>query len=813
VLNLPTGYWQAWTRDLGAMGEHVPEEIRLVVVGGEKARGPTYRDWERVSGPRSRWVNVYGPTETTCMSTYYEARPGSTSDGEVRDPPIGRPIPGTTVLVVDDGLRAVAPGATGELLIGGAGLARGYLNHPALTAERFVPAPPGRMYRTGDLVRQLPGGELDYVGRIDEQVKIRGFRIECGEVEAALARHPAVSEVAVVAREDPPGEKHLVAYVVATDVAVGELRRFLAARLPAHMVPGAFAFLDALPLTPHGKIDRPRLPAPAPPVPTAPANGGVTRSPVEDRLAAIWAGVLGLEGAALAPEDDFFELGGHSLLATQVIAQIREEFDTETPLRAIFEAPTLAGLAAVLEGETRAAPGGAPLAPRRTEPGAPLPLSVAQEQMWALEEAAEPPGLYNLTALHRFDGAIDERVLRDVLAVLVRRHEILRTGFRVVGGSPRQLVAPPADIALTVADLGGEAVAEADRDDELRRRIGAQDAAPFDLDRPPLVRAGLFRLGDRGSVLAVTFDHLVADGTGASIFMSELVSAQEAMAAGHAPSLPPLRVQFADFAVWQRSHLGDEVLRRQLGWWVEALRGMPLGPALPFDRVPTAPSRRIATESLTVGAPTRARLDQVARATGGTVFAVAVAAVAVLLGRKGGTTDVVLSTTLSGRNRVELEPLVGMFSGIGRIRTDLSGDPPFTTVVDRARRWVLGMFENQDIPFMRVRRELFPHFPGGPALAGALPVEFQYFHTTPGPDQEFYFRGQLHPLSITLLDDGHEITGELSFKLDFYDRATIEGLARALERLLAAVGEEPSLRVSELLPPSSEPWITPQPPR
>ncbi|MDQ4069782.1 MAG: non-ribosomal peptide synthetase, partial [Actinomycetota bacterium] len=340
VLNLPTAYWQAWTSDLTALGERVPESVRLVVVGGEKARGGPYRAWQRLSGGRSRWVNAYGPTETTCMSTYYEPAPGAAVHG---DPPIGRPLPNTTLLVVDDRLQPVPGGVTGELLIGGAGLARGYLNHPELTAERFVDVVGGaRMYRTGDLVRLLPSGDLEYMGRVDDQVKIRGFRVELGEVEAALSRHPAVEAGAVVARD---GDLH--AYAVAPAATVAELRRFLSSQLPSHMLPVTFTILDALRLTPNGKVDRAALPEPS--RPAAPA--GAPRSPGEERMRAIWAGVLGLDPSEVGGDDDFFDLGGHSLLATQVVAQVREEFGTETALRALFEAPTVAGLTAVVEAE------------------------------------------------------------------------------------------------------------------------------------------------------------------------------------------------------------------------------------------------------------------------------------------------------------------------------------------------------------------------------------------------------------------------------------------------------------------------------
>jgi amino acid adenylation domain-containing protein len=748
VMNLPTAYWHAWVRDLDASGQAAPEGIRLLVVGGEKALGPSYRAWRRVAGERSRWINAYGPTETTCMSTFYEA-----SGDEDRDPPIGRPLRGTTVAVID-----------GELLIGGLGLARGYLNAPELTAERFVQHGSERMYRTGDLVRELPGGDLDYLGRVDEQVKIRGFRIETGEVEAALVRHPGVAEAVVVARDDSPGDRHLVAYVVG-GAGAGELRSHLAARLPAHMVPPAYVTLDALPLTPNGKVDRDGLPAPE-----RTRSSATTRTSAEDRLAVIWAGALGLDAGHIGPDDDFFELGGHSLVATQVIAQVRDQFGTTTPLRAVFQAPTLAGLASLIEAEGSGPAAGAPLVARRRQPGERFPLSLAQEQMWALEVAADPPGLQNVTALHRFDPEVDLDVLQRALDHVVGRHEILRTGF--VEG-PSQFVGSVAGVPLLVATS--------------EQTVRDQNAEPFDLARPPLVRACLYPDG----LLAVTFDHLVCDGTGAEIFLGELLAVYEGR------PLPALPIQFADFAVWQRANVTEAVVARQLEWWRDFLAGMPLGPSVPFDHLPDVPTRRIESRSFTVDAGTRAGLDDLARATGSSVFTVAVAAAGALFGGAAGTTDVVMSTTLSGRTRAELEDLVGMFSGIGRLRTDLSGDPTFADLVTRTRERVLGMFENQDIPFMRVRREVAPDFPTDPRdVSAALPTEFQYFHV--GRRHELFFRGQLHPLSVTLLDDGSHIGGQWSYKLDYYEPATVDRLAGEFERLLSAVVADPSARLSEL---------------
>ncbi len=814
VLNLPTAYWHEWGRDLERLGEVVPGDVRLVVVGGEKAQGAALRTWLGVGGDRARWVNAYGPTEATCMTTVYEHPPGTTAEGG--DPPIGRPLPHTTAHVVDEQGRPAGTGAVGELMIGGLGLARGYLNHPELTADRFVAgtaAEGGRRYRTGDLVRMLPSGDLEYVGRMDGQVKIQGFRVECGEVEAALVGHPAVGDAVVVARQDPPGDRRLVAYVVAGGAAPAapalELRRFLAERLPAHMVPSAFVDLDAFPLTANGKVDRAGLPAPdavtASRRPRPDRDLIAARSPAEARLAAIWAAVLGVPADEISVDDDFFELGGHSLLATQVIARVREEFGTDTPLRAIFEAPTVAGLAALVSTEEVSAAPTPPLAPGPRPPGARFPLSMAQEQMLALELAAEPPGLYNVTALHRFD-RLDDGALRAALRGMVDRHETLRTAVVVEAGRAAQVVLPALSFELETTDLSH--LPGPERAAELRRVTAMQDVAPFDLARAPLFRARVVRLDADVSELAVTFDHLICDGTSAEVFMTELAETYAALAEGRAPDLPPIEVQFADFAAWQRGWLTDEVLQAQVAWWTTALDGVPLGPAVPFDHVPAAPSRRIASRTFTVPPATYQRLQGLARTSQSSVFVVCAAAVLAVLSRHGGMTDVVVSTTLSGRLRVELEGLISMFAGVGRIRTDLGGDPPFTEIVARARTSVLGMFEHQDVPFMRVRRAVLPDFPtDGVAVACALPVELGYFRAASAePAAKLFFRGQLHPLSITLHDDGSSLRGEISHKLDFYDQHTINRLAESLIDVLYAVSKTPWLTLSEL-PVSSRPGL------
>ncbi|HYX44199.1 MAG TPA: amino acid adenylation domain-containing protein, partial [Acidimicrobiales bacterium] len=578
VLNLPTAYWHQWVRDLEAMGQPVPAGLRLVVAGGEKALGTAYRTWLGVGGDRVRWVNAYGPAEASVMATAWSPPVGE--ELATPEPPIGRALTGASVHVLDPAGRPVPAGGTGELYVGGEGLARGYLRRPALTAERFVPDPfsgrPGaRLYRTGDAVRELPGGELEFVDRLDHQLKVRGFRIESGEVEAALTAHPGVSEAVVVAREDTPGDKRLVAYVVgpggAPAPAAGELRAFLAERLPGYMVPDAFVVLDAFPQTPNGKVDRAALPAPGHARPDLAMPWVAPRTATERGVAAIWSAVLGIEG--IGAQDDFFALGGHSLLATQVVARVREAFGADVPLRAIFESPTMAGLAAAVEASEGHQGPVPPLRPEPRPPGTRVPLTLAQEQMLGLELEASPPGLYNVTALHRFTRSVDPGVVRRALEYLVERHETLRTGFVVDELGPRQEIAPTVAVELAVSEL--PAGTDDERAAELRRRIVEHDARPFDLASPPLFRAELIGLGAGESQLVATFDHLICDMTSAYIFLDELATAYDALADGRAPELSPLPIQFADFALWQRRWLTEERLAAQLDYWREVLDGMP----------------------------------------------------------------------------------------------------------------------------------------------------------------------------------------------------------------------------------------------
>ncbi|HEX7239695.1 MAG TPA: condensation domain-containing protein, partial [Longimicrobiaceae bacterium] len=547
--------------------------VRQVMTGGEAVSGAHLRR-ARERNPGLRLVNGYGPSECTVFTSCHVVG-DEVAEGEVL--PIGRPVGDRRVYVLDGWGEPVPVGVPGELHVGGAGVGRGYLGQAELTAEKFVPDALGgeagaRLYASGDRVRWLASGELEFLGRMDAQVKIRGFRIELGEVEAALAAVAEVRESAVVAREDAPGQKRLVAYFVAREgggVTAGELRARLAARLPEYLVPGAFVALESLPLTPNGKLDRRALPAPA----YGSAEDGYVapRTPVEEVLAGIWAEVLGVERVGV--EEGFFELGGHSLLATQVVSRARQALGVEVPLRALFEAPTVAGLAGRIEalrseGSGRVAP---PI--ERVPREGPLPLSFAQQRLWVVDRLEPGSAAYNLPFALRLRGELDTAALRASLDALVRRHEALRTTFAEQGGVPVQVVHPAAPVELRELDLRD--LPEAEREAGAERLASEETLRPFDLEHGPLLRSTLLRLDEEEHVLLFTLHHVVSDGWSMQVLVREVSALYGAFSRGEEPQLEELPVQYADFAVWQREWLSGEVLDGQIGYWKEALAGAP----------------------------------------------------------------------------------------------------------------------------------------------------------------------------------------------------------------------------------------------
>ncbi|WP_147442321.1 non-ribosomal peptide synthetase, partial [Corallococcus exercitus] len=651
--------------------------------------------------------NLYGPTEAAVDVTFHQCLPGESR----RSVPIGRPVANTQIRLLDSRLEPVPVGVPGELFIGGVQVGRGYLGRPELTAERFIPdafsdMPGARLYRTGDVARWLPDGAIEYVGRADFQVKVRGLRIELGEIEAALEQHPGVRQAVVVAREDAAGDKRLVAYVACRSgveaVDVSALRARLHEKLPEYMVPSAFVVLEALPLTPSGKVDRKALPAPEAPVSTA--EYVAPRNPTEEKLAALWAQVLRVP--RVGATDHFFELGGHSLLATQLVSRVRAAFGVELALRTVFEAPTLEGLARHLDAANTSEPatGLPPLVP--VPRGEAPPLSFAQQRLWLIDQLEPGTATYNMPVALRLSGALDVESLRRGLEALMHRHEALRTTFRDTPVGPVQIIAPPSALTLDLTDL--RSLPQEERQAEARRRAIAEALRPFALTAGPLVRAALLVLEEQEHLLLLTIHHIVSDGWSLGVLVREVAELYRAFASGQAPTLTPLRLQYADYAAWQRQWMRGDALEAQLSYWRQRLDPHAVL-ELPTDRPRQAqPDGRGARYELLLPLPLVQRLKLVALREGRTLFSVLLAAFNVLIQRYSGQDDLAVGTPVAGRSRSELEGLIGLFVNTLVLRSDLSGDPSFRELLAQVHDSALGAFAHQDVPFEKLVEVLQP---------------------------------------------------------------------------------------------------------
>ncbi|HEX9936859.1 MAG TPA: amino acid adenylation domain-containing protein [Longimicrobium sp.] len=739
--------------------------------------------------------NQYGPTESGEV-TEWECAPGLARVS------IGRAIHNSAVYVLDRAGEPVPVGVAGELFIGGVAVARGYLGRPRLTAERFIPDPfaterGSRMYRTGDLCRWLSDGTLEYLGRTDFQVKVRGFRVELGEIEARLAAHPGVREAAVLALDDGVGGKRLAAYFVGRALESEALRAHLSAQLPEYMVPGAFVRLDTFPITPNGKLDRKALPAPDADAFAARAYEAPLGE-TEIMLAEIWSELLGIE--RIGRRDNFFELGGHSLLAVQVISRVRQVLRVEVALGEVFARPVLGDFARALETAARAE-----LPPIRPAGRAgPLPLSLAQQRLWFLEQLGGLGSTYHFPMRRRLRGPLDRAALERALAEIVRRHETLRTTFAEVDGEPVQVIAPFVGFALPVDDLSG--LGEADREAAVRRRAGEEAARPFDLAAGPLFRAALLRLGAEDHVLLLSMHHIVSDGWSTGVIYRELSALYAAYREGRESPLSELPVQYADYAVWQREQVEGEVLERQLSYWRERLAGAPELLELPADHPrPTVRSYRGETVPVELSPELLERLQALGRGEGATLYMTLLGAFQVLLGKYSGSDDVVVGSPSAGRTRREVEELIGFFVNTLVLRTDLSGDPSFREVLRRAREVTLGAYEHQDVPFERLVAELRPErsrsytplfqvmftLQNAGGDEGALPGLSVSPVEAERPSAKF-------DLSLALTATPHGLRGGLTCSTDLFERGTVVRMLGHLERVLEHVAADADVRLSQL---------------
>ncbi len=797
--------------------------LKWVVFGGEALDLAALAPWiERHGDAAPELINMYGITETTVHVTWRRILAG---DVERRrgTSPVGEPIPDLQVHLLGRRLELLPVGIPGEIHVGGAGLARGYLGRPALTAERFVPDPfsgraGSRLYRSGDLARRRPDGDVEYLGRIDSQVKIRGFRVELGEIEAALNRHPGLREAVVLAMPEGPdgsGGRRLVAYVVAKegDIDSHELREHLKASLPEYMVPAVFVPLERLPLTGNGKVDLRALPAPEEALHGRPHGGPAAklapRSRTEQRLAGIWREVLRLDsGGEVGVHDNFFELGGHSLLVAQLASRVRGVFGVELPLRAIFEAPALEGLAARLEellpesgGEAEASV--APPIPRVPRDG-PLPLSFGQERLWFLDRLNPGSAVYNIWIALRLEGPLDLPAFGAALNEVVRRHEILRTRFQLVDGEPRQVIVPEMVLPVQEVDLRG--LPAAAREAEALGRLRDATRRPFELERGPLLRALLVRVADQDWRALFELHHIVSDGWSNDVLVRETVALYAAFSAGRSSPLPELPIQYADYAVWQRESLQGEHLAGQIAYWRDRLAGAAPLLDLPADRPRPASQRYRGADLRQVFSPRLVDgISALCRAGQATFFMGLAAGFETLLHRYTGLDDIVLGTPVAGRNHLGLEGLIGLFLNSLVLRTSLGGDPSFREILARTRETALAAFAHQDLPFERLVSELSPernlsHSPLFQVMLALQNPEGSHLALAGMEVSTIPLEGSSSKLDLLL--NAQETDGGLAvrwiYNRDLFDPATIARLAGHLERLLAALVANPEARISEL---------------
>ncbi len=755
--------------------------------------------------PPQRLLHVYGPTESTTFTSWYLVQD---VPKEATTIPIGRPIANTQIYILDSNLQPVPIGVPGELYIGGDGLARGYLNRPELTGEKFIHNPfsnsqSERLYKTGDLVRYLSDGNIEFLGRIDNQVKVRGFRIELGEIESVLNTHPQIQQAVVLATEDLPGNKRLVAYVVTSDESLRthQLREFLKFKLPEYMVPSAFVTLDTLPLTPNGKVDRKALPAPDGKI-SREQEYVAPRTPREEIIANIFASVLGLQAVGI--HDNFFELGGHSLLATQLISRLREAFDLEIPLRTLFESPTVTQLDPTLT-QLRTNDRGLSLPPiqPRTEREQ-LPLSWAQERLWFLNQLEGSSATYNMPGAIRITGNLDINALQQALSEIVRRHEILRTSFPTVDGTPIQVIDPQATLNIKVVDLQQLEVTE--RETILQQQVQLEAITPFDLESAPLIRCSLWKLDATEYVLLLNMHHIVSDGWSMGIFIQELSSLYQTFTAGEPSPLAELPLQYADFALWQRQWLRGEVLETQLNYWQQQLDGAPELLQLPTDRPrPTVQTYRGATQTFTLNTDLTEKLQTLSRNSGTTLFMTLQAAFATLLYRYSGQSDILMGSPIANRNRSEIESLIGFFVNTLVLRTRLEDNPSFEQLLGQVRETTLKAYEHQDVPFEQVVEALKPQ-----RSLSHSPLFQVMFVLQNAPMGELELPGctwcELHPestiakfdLTLSMSETDRGLVGSWEYNTDLFDESTIERMAAHFQNLLSAIVENPQRAVAEL---------------
>jgi amino acid adenylation domain-containing protein len=776
------------------------EALRYVVLAGEHLYPADVKRWMEVFGERIKLLNIYGPTETTVIKSCHRVVPADAAKSSV---PVGKPIRGAAMMVIDQQGQPCSVGDVGEIYIRTPYGALGYYGQPELTREVFVQNPFNNdpadiVYKTGDYGRLLPDGNFEMLGRRDDQVKIRGVRIELGEIENLLRANAAVGEVAVIDREDNDGNKILVAYVTMSNGAGPELLRpSLLEHLPAEMLPSAFVQMERLPRTLSGKIDRKALPD-LQVVQTAREIGdAIPRGPVEEIVAGIWSEVLKLP--AVRRDDNFFTLGGHSLLVTHAILRVRDILKVELPIRSLFEAPTVAEFAELISLRLREGSQPELTAIERVSREGELPLSYAQQRMWFYEHLASGSASFHIPLGLRLKGSLNHSALEQTFGEIIRRHESLRTVFPAVDDRPLQAIQEPTRFHLPIVDLSTLPKEEAER--QAARLAQEETLRRFDLATGPLVRPALMRLAEQEHIIVCTMHHIIADGQSFEVVIAELSQLFAAMRDGRPSPLAELTVQYVDYAAWQRQWLHGKELENRLDYWRKQLAGAPQKMSLPQHQTRKRVQRFSgARQEITLSPELTEGLKELTRREGMTLLMTLLSGFVLLLNRYSGDEDVVVGATYANRERPEAEKVIGILANTLVLRVNLGGAESFRDVMQRVREVCLGAYSNQLTPEL-LREDLALR---GEERERLFDVWFQFEREEreklemKGLEWEWYRVHQQEPkfeLSLMLSEVKEKIAGMLEYDTDLYDDETMTEMVRSYLMLLGTAVANPDGRV------------------
>ncbi len=776
------------------------EAMKCIVMTGEPLYPADVKRWMDVFGERIKLFNIYGTTETSLSKFAYEVKP---EDVERSSIPVGKPIKGAAMMLMDQSGQPCAVGDVGEIYIRTPYRSFGYYGAPELTKEVFVPNPfsddPNDIvHKTGDYGRLLKGGDLEHLGRRDQQVQIRGVRVELGEIENLLRAHQAVADVAVIDRDDAEGNKILLAYVtMANGSGSTVLREYLAQQLPEAMLPSAFVELDQLPRTLNGKIDRKALPA-LELVQAARGNGDSgPRDPVEEIVAGIWCDVLRLP--VIGRADNFFNLGGHSLLVTNVIMRVRDILKVELPIRSLFEAPTVADFSELIRKQIGEGKQGGLAEIVRVSREGELPLSYSQQRMWFYEHLASGSASFHIPLGVRLTGQLNHAALEQTFGEIIRRHESLRTIFPAVYDRPIQVIQEPTSFHLPVVDLSS--LANEDREPEAARLAQQEALRRFDLGKGPLLRLMLFRLSDSDHIAICTMHHIIADGQSFEVVIAELGQLYAAMNNGRPSALPELSVQYVDYAAWQQQWLQGEEMETRLAYWRKQLADAPRRMSLPQRQTrKKVQGFRGARQDVTLSAELVEKLKELTRREGMTLLMTLLSGFVLLLRRYTGDEDIVVGSTYANRERPEAENVIGILANTLVLRVNLGGAASFRDVMRRVRAMCLDAYSHQLTPEL-LREDLAMR---GEERERLFDVWFQFERERqeklemPGLETEWYVVHQPEPkfeLSLMIADLKDQITGLVEYDTDLYDDETMTEMMKSYTKLLEEAVADPDGRL------------------